>query len=142
MKIAAFLLYLPRQQLESVGPLILLKAGNAPQHAQWFQSSGGDDASAIERLPAELADDLGDLRLGRVAVAAQKHGRRALLVMRVHHLPAAHAVGENALPGRVAGVKGIGILRLRSRFASRSGYCAQDARSIGAAVWVMDLTRP
>src|SRR5580698_2780779 len=56
-----------RQQFEGVAPLVPKESGKAPQHAQRFEGPRRGDTSAVIRLPAELFDDRGHLRL-RLAV--------------------------------------------------------------------------
>ena len=48
--------------------------------------------AAIEWLPAEQGDNLGDLGLGGLIIAAQKHRRDTLFEVWIHHARVADAV--------------------------------------------------
>src|SRR5579872_2476805 len=80
------------QEFKSVVPLVVLEPTEAPENAQRFDGAGGDDAAAIVGLPAELEDDVGHRALGLGVVAADKHGRRALLIAGIDHVRRPDAV--------------------------------------------------
>src|SRR6516165_8350821 len=80
---------LSHQQLERVRPLIVTKAGYAPQHAERLERPRCENRAAVERLPSELPDDAGNFGLRRRVISAQKHGRRTGFVVGIHHIRAA-----------------------------------------------------
>src|SRR6185369_12246596 len=80
------------EQLESMGPLIAQKTGDAPQHAQRLDGAGALDLAHIGRLPAELVEQAADRLLGRLVVPADEHGRLAAGELWVDHACVAYRV--------------------------------------------------
>jgi hypothetical protein len=104
------------QHLERVIPLVPQEARYAPEHTQRFDRTGGSDASAVEGLPSQLADDFGSLAFRAGVVAAQEHGGSALLIVRVYHLGTAYAIeGFHDMAARYFGLKSFGERLIRAR---------------------------
>src|SRR3954464_2431728 len=61
---------------ERVDPVVLAKAGNAPQHGERLHGPRGGRSTQVFSVPAELLQDLGDQRLGSGVIAAVEHRRR------------------------------------------------------------------
>src|ERR1017187_3686584 len=80
------------QHLERMSPLVFQESRDEPEHAQRLDRARCDDSTAIDRLPTELANDLGDLCLRAVVITAQKHTGCSLFKMWIHHEGASDAV--------------------------------------------------
>src|SRR5450432_4832261 len=81
-----------RQYLEGVSPLVPQEARYAPEHAEGLERPRSCDAAAIEGFPAKLPDKFRDRAFRGFIVAAEEHGGRALVVMRIDHACVAHAI--------------------------------------------------
>src|SRR5690348_16879097 len=81
-----------RQHLKGMVPLVSQESGEAPEDAEGLDRARCGETTAIERLPAELRDDIRDLLLRAGVVPAVEHGRRPLFEPRIDHARVADAV--------------------------------------------------
>src|SRR5437016_12943123 len=71
--------FLMAKQLERVPPIVAQEARDAPEHAQRLNGAGGLGFAHVQRLPAELIENVAHRLLCRVVVAAHAHRRLSVL---------------------------------------------------------------
>src|SRR5258708_21243719 len=72
--------------------MVFEKNGLNTRLCRGAQGARRKNTAVVEGLPAELPDDIRNFRLGTLSVAAQKHGRSALFVVRIDHVRSTDAI--------------------------------------------------